>query len=148
MVNLLIIIMLSSITLGVFFRFFLNNPLSWSEELAIYTLVWITFIGGSMGVKTQQAAALSLVFEKLNIKLQKIVLIIGHAIITIFSMFILYLAFKWVAAPTVAMTISPALGINMFLPYLGVPVGLLFLTIHSFNHFVQSFQYGGEKEAK
>lgn len=91
-VNILSIVMLGSISLGVFFRFVLNNPLSWSDELAIYTLVWITFIGGSMGVKTQQAASLTIVFDRLNIKSQKIVLIIAHGIVTAFSIFVFYLA--------------------------------------------------------
>ncbi|MFC5559848.1 TRAP transporter small permease [Ureibacillus thermophilus] len=145
-VNILSIVMLGSISLGVFFRFVLNNPLSWSDELAIYTLVWITFIGGSMGVKTQQAASLTIVFDRLNIKTQKIVLIIAHGIVTAFSIFVFYLALKWISGPSVSKTVSPALGITMFYPYLGVPVGLLFLTIHSFNHFIQSFRYKGEKK--
>lgn len=32
----------------VFFRFALNSPLVWSEELARLLLVWVTFIGAAV----------------------------------------------------------------------------------------------------
>lgn len=34
----------------VFTRFVLNNPSSWSEEVCRYLLIWISFIGGSLGL--------------------------------------------------------------------------------------------------
>lgn len=32
---------------GIFFRFVLDHPLAWTNELAVLGLVWLTFIGGS-----------------------------------------------------------------------------------------------------
>ncbi len=144
----LMILMLGSISAGVVFRYFFNSPISWSEELAIFTLVWVTFIGGSMGVKTGQAAALELVFEKLNLSMKKIVLVIGHAIITVFCAFIFYLSFTWISSDSVSMQIAPSLGITMFFPYLAIPAGILFMGIHSLNHLVQSFHYESEMEGE
>ncbi len=37
--------------LQVFARYALNHPLTWSEELARYLFVWMTFIGASYGVR-------------------------------------------------------------------------------------------------
>lgn len=43
--------LLISMVGGFFFRYVLKSPLLWSDELAIFCLIWITFIGGSMVLK-------------------------------------------------------------------------------------------------
>lgn len=40
-----VITMVVSITLEVIFRYFLNLPLSWCEELARFATIWMSFIG-------------------------------------------------------------------------------------------------------
>lgn len=47
----LMAVMVSTIILQVFCRFVLNNPLSWSEELARYAFVWITFLGAAVAYR-------------------------------------------------------------------------------------------------
>jgi TRAP-type C4-dicarboxylate transport system permease small subunit len=37
----------ASIAVGVFFRSLLDDPLAWTNELAVLGLVWLTFIGAS-----------------------------------------------------------------------------------------------------
>ena len=36
---------------GVFFRYFLHVGLGWTEELARFMQIWLTFIGATVGVK-------------------------------------------------------------------------------------------------
>ncbi|HXZ44892.1 MAG TPA: TRAP transporter small permease [archaeon] len=44
-----VFIVLTSLTLAqVFFRYGLNSPLTWSEELVRYLCVWLTFLGASV----------------------------------------------------------------------------------------------------
>lgn len=50
-VSLLMTVMVSTILLQVFCRFVLGNPLSWSEELARYAFVWITFLGAAVAFR-------------------------------------------------------------------------------------------------
>lgn len=50
-VVLLMAVMVSAILLQVFCRFVLGNPLSWSEELARYVFVWITFLGAAVAYR-------------------------------------------------------------------------------------------------
>lgn len=50
-VTCLMAIMVGTIILQVFFRFVLNDPLAWSEELARYSLVWITFLGAAVAFR-------------------------------------------------------------------------------------------------
>lgn len=50
-VALLMAVMVGTIVLQVFYRFVLGNPLSWSEELARYVFVWITFLGAAVAYR-------------------------------------------------------------------------------------------------
>lgn len=48
---LLMAVMVGTVILQVFYRFALGNPLSWSEELARYAFVWITFLGAAVAYR-------------------------------------------------------------------------------------------------
>ncbi len=50
-VVLLMAVMVGTIILQVYCRFVLGNPLSWSEELARYAFVWITFLGAAVAYR-------------------------------------------------------------------------------------------------
>ena len=50
-----LIVMVFALTLQIIFRFVLNTPLSWSEELARYMFVWSGFISISYCLKTNIA---------------------------------------------------------------------------------------------
>ncbi len=140
---LLMSVILISIILGVIFRYFLNSPLTWTDELSIYMLIWLTFVGGSMSVKNGKAASLDLVFEKVSVKMQRIFLFIGYAFVIAFSSVVTYMAIKWISNPAVMTQLSPGLKVSMFLPYLSIPFGLFCLTIHACNHLLQAFSFEG-----
>ncbi|MEJ2134846.1 MAG: TRAP transporter small permease subunit [Desulfofustis sp.] len=45
------LVMVISILLQVFFRYVMNAPLYWSEEIARYAFVWLVFIGAAIAPK-------------------------------------------------------------------------------------------------
>jgi hypothetical protein len=45
------ILMIGVVAAQVFFRYVLNHSLFWSEELARYILVWLTFLGASVAYR-------------------------------------------------------------------------------------------------
>lgn len=50
-VVILMALMVTTLAVQVLFRYALNNPLSWSEELARYAFVWITFLGAAVAYR-------------------------------------------------------------------------------------------------
>ena len=137
----LMTVMLGSIAGGVLFRHVFNNPLTWSDELAVYMLVWLTFLGGSMSVKSLRAASLDLLFERVSLRWKRIFLVVGYLCVMVFAGIVAYVAIQWVSNPSVKTQLSPGLKISMFLPYLAVPFGMICLLIHAFHHFLQGFVY-------
>ena len=56
-------LMSAIIVAQVFFRYVLNNSLSWSEELARYLFIWTIYIGISYGVKMDKHVAVDAVYS-------------------------------------------------------------------------------------
>ncbi|WP_227937402.1 TRAP transporter small permease [Alkalihalobacillus deserti] len=139
-VMILIIAMFVSLTAGVFFRYYLNSPLFWSDEFAIFTLVWLTFLGGSMSIKRQETAAVTILVDKLNNKFKKIVASIGFLIVIIFCLFIVYYSYIWLSSPNISLQKSTSMQIPMIYPYLSVPLGFFFMSIHSIHLFLLSLK--------
>jgi len=139
----LMTVMLVSIFAQVMFRYAFNHPLHWPEELAIYTLVWVTFIGGSMGIKRQQAAAVTFLFDRLSAGARRVVLYIGWTLVAAFAVIIIYLSARWLSLPSMFLQKSPSLGFAMFYPYLAVPVGFAGMAVHSLDLLVRA----GKEEA-
>lgn len=138
---LLMSVMLGSIALGVIFRYVFSSPLTWSDELAVYMLIWLTFLGGSMSVKTLRAASLDLVFERVSLLWKRIFLVVGYGCVVLFAAIVAYMAIQWISNPSIKTQLSPGLKISMFLPYLAIPFGFICLLIHAIHHFVQAFIY-------
>jgi C4-dicarboxylate transporter, DctQ subunit len=133
------------VSTGVIFRYFFHEPLFWAGEVSIFLLIYITFLGGSLGLKYKMQASVTIFIDYLPEKMKRIVLIIGHIFILMFMAIILFYCFKWISSPNVAFQRSSALLLPMWIPYSILPMGLTFATIHILNNLLQIGR-GGESK--
>lgn len=142
----LAVILLGVMTLtliaGVIFRYFLNAPLFWSDELAMFSFVWITFLGGSMAIKRQQLAAVTIFMDRFSGRTRRVLASISLGAVAAFCLSFLALSVSWILSPTISYETSDALQIPMFYPYLSVPVGICFMSVHALFFFIQSLRPG------
>lgn len=127
----LLSIMFISITLGVIYRYYLNAPILGSDEIAIFSLIWLSFIGGSMSIKEQRSAAVTFLIDKIKGKMQRTLISIGLVILVSFVAYMLNISIQWILSPNIAVQKSVSLKIPMIYAYLSVPVGFTFMTIHA-----------------
>ncbi|KGX86660.1 TRAP transporter small permease [Pontibacillus marinus] len=139
-ISLAILIIFVSLTLSVIFRYFLDNPLEWSSELSLYGLAWTTFIGASITIKRQQSAAVTMVYEKVPEKVQKGLKVFIQLVVVCFAAYMFYISFGWITQPTISSQKSLGMEIPLFYPYLCVPIGFLFMTIHSLYLLLDSIR--------
>jgi len=58
--NSLLVVMVVVVFTQVFFRFVVERPLPWSEEVARYIMVWLTFLGAALAVEKRAHAVVEM----------------------------------------------------------------------------------------
>ncbi|MBA7511402.1 hypothetical protein ES705_03395 [subsurface metagenome] len=121
----LVISMVIFTGLQVFFRYVLNNPLAWTEELARITLVWLVFWGSAIAVRRKKHLSISFLVNRLPRKIR--------LCIDIFNQFAM-MSFLGIAAYTgyqvmliTKSIVTPALGISYLWFYIIVPISCIFM---------------------
>jgi len=122
----------------VWYRFVLNDPLSWSEEASRYLFVWISFMGAAAGVRYQVHLGIDLMEKILPAGSYRIAVIIVNLIIQVFLLMIIYWGFKILGV--IQFQESPSMHISMRYPYMAVPVGSIFMFINSLRITVAAIQ--------
>jgi TRAP-type C4-dicarboxylate transport system permease small subunit len=61
----IIVFLIIIVTVQIVARFFFNSPPLWTEEMARYCLVFLTFIGGPITVRNRSNISLDFLFSKL-----------------------------------------------------------------------------------
>lgn len=75
------IVLIVACVAQVFFRFILNNSLSWSEELARYCFIWMHMLGASLLIEGSGHATVTAILDLMHGTLRKIVDIIIELVI-------------------------------------------------------------------
>jgi len=87
---LLLVLMVVVVSLGVFFRYFLNASLVWYDEFASYLLVWLTFYGAVVASHRRRHIGFELVIHKLSPTTSRIVEFIGECCVLGFQIVLCY----------------------------------------------------------
>ncbi|MYL32102.1 TRAP transporter small permease subunit [Pontibacillus yanchengensis] len=130
------------VTLAVAFRYVLQSPLSWAGEISVFLLIWISFIGGSLGLKYKSQAAVTIVVEYIPENIKRMVMIVGHICMLLFLFILIYYSFTWILSPSVSYQKSTTLLVPMWIPYMAVPLGLTFAAVHLLSNLFDIFQKG------
>jgi len=130
--------MVAIVSAQVWYRFILNDPLSWSEEAARYLFVWISFMGAAAGVRYQVHLGIDLMEKILPAGSYRLVVIIVNLIIQVFLLMIIYWGFKILGV--IQFQESPSMHISMRYPYMAVPMGSIFMLINSLRITVAALQ--------
>lgn len=135
---LLMAAMVVIISAQVWYRFMLNDPLSWSEEAGRYLFVWISFIGAAAGVRYQVHLGIDLMDKLLSPNAYKWAVVLVNVIIQIFLLMIIYWGFKILGV--IKFQESASMHISMRYPYMAVPVGSIFMFINSVRVMTAALQ--------
>lgn len=111
------------VALQLFFRFALNSPLMFPEEISRYAYVWITFVGLSLATKTREHIRVDAGVGLLPRGGQRAVGVLVDLASLAILLWLAYLGVRFMLFSR--MSISPALEIPLNLVYAAFPLGCL-----------------------
>jgi TRAP-type C4-dicarboxylate transport system permease small subunit len=135
-VCMLTVVLLAVMSAQVLWRYVFNDPIYWSEELARYLFVWLTFLAASMAFRDHKHMAVDLIQPLLG----PTALRWQHAIIT--GILAVFFIIVLVVAPEIlSITLdqpSAALNIPIALLYLSFPFSIFIMLLYLVMDLVQT----------
>jgi TRAP-type C4-dicarboxylate transport system permease small subunit len=117
------VILVVDVLLGVFSRKVLGDQYRWSEELARFLLVWISFLGGAIAYIDDKHLGVDLLVDRMHIDARRLSRIVTHGLVFAFALFVMGIGGTDLVLDRFdAAQMLPALQINKAWFYLAVPV--------------------------
>ncbi len=129
------------VALQVFCRYALNHSLFWSEELARYLLVWLSFLGATVAYRRGAHPGIDVLPARLAPAARRAVLLAVH--VAALALFAVMTVEGFRFAYFVRHQISPALHLPKWFPHLAVPVSGLLFAVHGVALLVRDVRKGG-----
>ncbi len=112
----------------VFFRYVLNHPLGWTEELVRYVFIWSVFWGAAIVMRHREHISVELFHHYLPPGARRVLNIINNVCIVGFLAFVIPTALGF--AIYAYRLKSVATEIPMFFVYVSLPVGAALIGVH------------------
>lgn len=139
-------VLIIACVMQVFFRFVLNNSLTWTEELARYCFVWMHMIGASLLIETRGHATVTVILDLLHGFVRKVVDIIIELIIFFNGTIMLYAGID--LAISTRNNLSTAMSVPMWIINSSVAVGGILLMFQAFVQLAVILLDKKEKEGE
>lgn len=134
-------LMVINVLWQVFSRFILNDPSSFTEELARYLLIWVGLLGASYVSGQRLHLAIDLLGQKISGKKKIILGIFIESCVFLFAVVVMIIGGYKLASITLQLhQISAALQLPLGVVYSVVPVSGVFMAFYSFYFIVDYFK--------
>ncbi len=122
---------------GVFSRYVVGEQSRWTEELAIYLLVWVSLLGASVTYADRGHLGVDYFVGKLDPAAQRVAAVVAELVVLAFSVLVLlWGGWALITETLAAGQVSPALDVPMGYVYLAVPLSGVFFLLFSVEHLV------------
>jgi TRAP-type C4-dicarboxylate transport system permease small subunit len=112
----------------VLFRYAINAPLDWSEELASFAFVWMGLLGASVGLRSEDHPRLDILVSCLPEPMKKIAKVLVNSSIIFTLVILLFFGYRLTLSMKIQST--AALGYSVSFAYAVLPISALIMLIH------------------
>jgi tripartite ATP-independent transporter DctM subunit len=121
---------------GVIWRYFLDSPLTWTDELASTLFTWLAMLGAVLALARGEHMRMTAVVKRFSPTMQRWCEMVSQLVVALFAAFILLPAAHH-ASEQMSIT-TPALGISDGLRALGLPVGAALMLLISIANIIKT----------
>jgi TRAP-type C4-dicarboxylate transport system permease small subunit len=104
-------------------------PLTWSEELARYLTIWVTFVGGGLAVASDEHVFVDIVMRLLPRRWHGAVILFADVATATFLVLLITYSLKMFSFPTIWYQYSPAIRVPMVYLYASLPIGATIMLV-------------------
>lgn len=140
--NLVFAVLTTAVFTQVIFRFVLKKPLAWTEELAIYCLVWLTFLGAAYALSQRAHIGVDFFTQLFPLVVRKIIYTVATFISLVF--YIIMVTYGYRLMIQGFSQTSSVFKIPMGAVYSVIPLSGIILIINLIFIFVQDIKSEGE----
>ena len=116
----------------VFTRFVLGDPSTWTEELAVFLLVWVSLLGAAVALNRGAHLGIDYFVGKLPDRTRLATEVVVFLCVAAFSLLVMVVGGIQLVAGTLELEqISAAMHVKMGYVYLAVPISGSFLTLYA-----------------
>lgn len=126
------------ILLQVFFRYVMNNSLQWSEELGVFIMIWMVFLGSSLLMKNSEHIKITVLIRLLPWWLKVSLNIFSRIVCLGFLAFVTYHGFKVFMSGVNAT--CPSIGISTKWVKVAIPIGAILMSIDAIRLLVKDIK--------
>ena len=130
-------IMMCAIFFNVIMRYCFRSPTSWTDELAVICLAYVTFVGGAAAYKRNLHFGIDIILDKLPARIRMLVRQITNSIFAVMFIFVTYLGYDLFRNAVKVFNYS---GWSYKIMDAALPLGFLSMSIYAVYFFIQSFR--------
>ena len=117
-------------------RYIFNSPIGWSEEIAVYLMIWVVFLGAAYTLKEDAHIGVDILISKLPPPKKRLMLFFHYLVGLFFMSILLFHGIGMVAFTLKMDSHSIAIGFPLVLSHLAVPVGSAILILQFINKLI------------
>ena len=131
-----LVVMICAVFLNVLLRYLFRNPTSWSDELAMICMAYVTFVGGAVGYKHNLHFGIDVILDKLPHDVQMFIRRLSNfAFIPLFA-FLTYIGMDLTIHASKRMIYS---NWSYKIIDASLPIGFASMTCYAIYFFIMSF---------
>lgn len=141
LVMVVVAVLILDVLWQVFTRFILNDPSTWTEELAVFLLIWVSLLGAAVALGRGAHLGIDYFVGKLPERTRLATEMFVFFCVAAFSLLVMLIGGIDLVRSTLELgQESPALGVRMGYVYLAVPISGFFLTLYATIGLVERIQ--------
>lgn len=138
-------VMICDVGIGVFGRYLIDLPVTWTEELARYLMIWAALLAVSCGVARREHVAVTALLERMTKNHRRL---LGAAIDVLGFAFFGFLFYYGIRMTSDGATqYATIFEMTMFIPFAAVPVSSALACVQLVLTGVRDFTLGGSPAA-
>ncbi|MDG5767725.1 TRAP transporter small permease [Balneolales bacterium ANBcel1] len=131
-------VLVLAVLFQVFMRYVAGAPVTFTEELSRYLLIWLGLMAAAYAYRLRMHLALDLLVLKLNERQRVKLNVVIHTLIALFALSVLvYGGIQLVILTYVLDQYSPALGVSMSVVYLALPLSGIAMVLYAVEFILQ-----------